>query len=362
MFRRPAFGLAEVAWRWSFGLAVWALLAFSSAEYFDTLPVTRGDLLLLKTRQPALILRAVFHIFHGSGARVARTSVVLALSLIAAWIVVAGLARAATIKALLGYFRAMNPASAAGAKQAWRVRSLFGLNFFRVAAFLAAAMGCLAPFIAARRSPSENAAPGATFLIFVGITTLVCGAWCVVNWFLSLAALFAAADGEDTFGAMAATINFCRTRLGLVCAVGTWFGLAHLGAFVIATFLALFAMGLLGALPAAVAFGGMLCVTLLYFAVADFLYIGRLAAYVAILELPAVPVAETVQPHPSGGDLRSAPISPPSNSIDESELILSDLPGGGQLLESRREHTREEGKNGATAKPRRFALMSACTL
>ncbi len=326
MFRRPAFGLAEVAWRWSFGTAVWVLLAFSSAEYFDTLPVTRGDLLLLRTRQPALILRAVLHIVHGSGVRVVETFVVLALSLAAAWIIMAGLARAATIKALLGHFRLLNPAAAVTVNQPWSVWSLFGLNFFRVAAFLAAAVACLAPFIATRKLTAENAAPGESFLIFVGITTLVCAAWCVMNWFLSLATLFVLADGEDTFGAILAAIDFYRTRLGPVCAVGTWFGLAHLGAFTIATFLAMFAMALLGVLPAAVAFGGMLFATLLYFAVADFLYIGRLAAYVAILESPAAPIAESPRPTLPGSDERSILCSPPRSSIDQEELILSDVP------------------------------------
>src|SRR5208282_5477206 len=127
-----------------------------------------------------------------------------------------------------------------------------------------------------------------------------------VNWFLSLAALLVVSRGEDTFGAMAAAIDLCRDRPGPVFAVGTWFGLAHLGAFTIATFLALFAVGLLGALPATVTLVGVLLVTLLYFGVADFLYIGRLAAYVAILELPTLPVVVLVRPVAPGGSQHTA--------------------------------------------------------
>ena len=41
--------------------------------------------------------------------------------------------------------------------------------------------------------------------------------------------------------------------------------------------------------------GGVLMVTLVYLAIADFLYIGRLAAYVAIVELPESPVALLIQ-------------------------------------------------------------------
>jgi hypothetical protein len=142
---------------------------------------------------------------------------------------------------------------------------------------------------------------------------VVYSAWNGLNWLLSLAALFVVADGEDTFGAMRAAVDFCRTRFGPICAVGTWFGLAHLGVFTIATFLAFLALGLIGLLPLAITFMGVLFVTLLYFAVADFLYVGRLAAYVATLELPAVPVAEAL------------PSIPPRSPIDQSELILSDL-------------------------------------
>ena len=155
---------------------------------------------------------------------------------------------------------------------------------------------------------------------------MIGGAWSVVNWFLSLAALFVVSDGEDTFGAIGRAIDFFKNRFGTVSAVSTWFGLAHLGAFTIATFLGLLSMGLLGLLPRAIALASVLCVTLIYFAAADFLYIGRLAAYVAILELPELPVAEPPTPRPHGGDPHPALGGTPGDSVDQSELILSDIP------------------------------------
>src|ERR1700733_7992961 len=105
IFRRPSFGLAEIAWRWSFGAAASLLLVFSFFEFLDTLPVRKADLLLLRSRQPGLISRAMLHIFRGSAFRVVETAVVLALTLGAAWIVLASLGRAATVKALLAHFR-----------------------------------------------------------------------------------------------------------------------------------------------------------------------------------------------------------------------------------------------------------------
>jgi len=94
ILRRPSFGLAEISWRWSFGAAAALLITFSFLEYLKTLPVSRLDLLLLKTRHPTLVGQAMAHIFHGSGPRIVRTCIILVLGLAAMWIAVAASARA----------------------------------------------------------------------------------------------------------------------------------------------------------------------------------------------------------------------------------------------------------------------------
>jgi hypothetical protein len=57
---------------------------------------------------------------------------------------------------------------------------------------------------------------------------------------------------------------------------------------VVATSAAAVPLAFAEVLPAGIVLGGLLVVTLLYFAVVDFLYIGRLAAYVFMLEVPAI--------------------------------------------------------------------------
>ena len=330
MLRRPSFGLAEIAWRWSFGVACWLLLAFSFFEYLNTLPVTRGDLLLLRSRQSRLISQAFSHIFRGSGFRALETIMVLAVALAIGWIAIASFSRAATIKALLSYFREAEnlPEAQPGIpnrKAEGRLSSLFGLNFFRVTATLAATVGCLAALLLGGAvSPASNPAPGSAFLVFLSVILLVWLVWAVMNWFLSLAAVFVVVEGRDTLGAIASAVALCRNHAGAVFAAGTWFGLAHIVAFVLATSVVAFPLGLAGVLPAGIVLGGVLLVTLLYLVVADFLYVGRLAAYVAILELPQTPlVPETAGPLFPAGTERAIP---PSTSVDSDELILSDLP------------------------------------
>lgn len=323
IIRRPSFGFAEISWRWSFGAAVTLLILFSFFEYLTTLPVSRLDLLLLKTRQPALVGQAFAHIFQGSSIRLVHTMAILVFGLIAMWIAIAALGRAATVTALSGYFQ-----SESDSKQPkkWRLRPLLGLNFFRVTAVLAAALGCVTAFLVGRAAlPSDYPAPGAAFLVAVTVLLLVWLAWSVVNWFLSLASVFAVVAGRDTFGAISAAVDLCRHRTASIFAAGTWFGLAHIAAFFIATSVVAFPLAFARVLPPAAVLGGVLVVALLYFAVADFLYIGRLAAYVAMIEFPPALATAGIPGIPAASQ-GPAIIRNAHGAVDQTELILSDIP------------------------------------
>jgi len=328
IFQRPSFGFAEIAWRWSFGAAAGVLLVFSFFEYLDTLPVSNDDLLLLRTRQPLLISRAVLDIFRGSSFRLFEIVAVLALTLGVAWVVVASLGRAATLSALVAHFRESDaPASLQHEEKSWRLPSLFALNFFRLGATLAATVGCLAAVLLGEMaSRPGDLSPGSAFLITLTVAMLVWLALSIVNWFLSLAAVFVVAHGQDTFGAIVAAVDLCQTRTGSIFAAATWFGLAHITAFVVASSAVGFPLGFAAVLPVAAVLGGVLLVTLLYLAVADFLYIGRLAAYVAMVELPESTVALSdsgTAPESTGPP---TPASLSETRVDPAELILSDVP------------------------------------
>ncbi len=328
IFHRPSFGLAEIAWRWSFGAAAGLLLVFSFVEYLDTLPVNKGDLLLLRTTQPVLISRALLHILRGSGFRLVETAVVLLLTLGVAWVVVASLARAATMKALLGYFRESGISIREHSPANWQLHSLVALNLFRLGAALAGTVGFVAAILlGGAASRPANPAPGTAVLLTLTLAMLVWLAWSTLNWLLSLAAIFVLADGQDTFGAIAAAVDLCQTRAGSIFAAGTWFGLAQLTAFVIGSSIAAFPLGFATILPAGVILGGVLLVTLIYFAIADFLHIGRLAAYLAIVEMPNPPASVEIAPPqlPHGG-AHLDPNAHSSPAVDPTELILSDVP------------------------------------
>jgi hypothetical protein len=283
LFRLPSLALAEIAWRWSFGLAVTALLAFSLREYLSTLPVTAADIFLLQTRQPALVLQAIARILRGSAPRAVTALIVLALALTLAWIVLASLARAATLKMLFEYF----PQNSEPKTRTWRFRSLIGLNFLRTGALLAAVVGFVgAVLLAGAASSATHPSPAGALLIFWMLTLFIVLAWSMINWYLTLAAVFAIGEGKTTFGTLGAAADLIREHPGPVAAAAIWFGLAHGLAFVVASSVAAFPLGLAGVLPLGVVWGGLLLIALLYFAVVDFLYVGRLAAYVFMIDPP----------------------------------------------------------------------------
>lgn len=304
MFRLPVLGLAEIAWRWSFGVAAAAALAFTLREYLATLPVTAAEMLLLRTRQPALIAQALARIFQGSAPRAVAALVVLTLALTVAWIVLASVGRALTLKTLLEYFR-NSPMPPVSTTQS--LTSLLVLNFLRAATMLAAPVGIVGAMLVARAASSpEDPSPGKVLLIFWLLTMLIGLACPLLNWYLSLAAIFVVRDKASAFGSLAKATDLCRMRPGALATAGTWFGIAHAIVFVVASSAVAVPLGFAEVLPGSMVFGGVLLVTLLYFAAVDFLYVGRLATYVYLLEEP--------QPEPS--------VALPSD-----DDILSDIPG-----------------------------------
>jgi hypothetical protein len=328
MLLRPSLGLAEIAWRWSFGAACAMLLLLSSIEYLNTLPVGAGDLLLLRTRQPVLISHALARIFSGSAARAIEALLVLAAAFTVTWMALASLGRAVTIQSLLAYLQGSETSRPGhgdrGEPKPSPLPSLWGLNFLRVTLTLAAGVGSLAAFLAATSlSPATTSAPAAAFLLFLSVLMLVWLAWSVTNWFLSVAAVFVVVKARDTFAAIAAAVDLVQHRPGSVFAAGLWFALAHVVAFVAATSIVALPLGLSELLPRGAVLGGVVLVTLLYFAAVDFLYIGRLAAYVGIVD-SGFPRLASVPPPLSPSNPPSAPAT--TAAIDPDELILSDAP------------------------------------
>jgi hypothetical protein len=327
--RRPSLTFAEIAWRWTAGAVAWALSLFWFIEYLDTLPVSNADATLLSTRQPLLVGRAIAHILRGSLHRgvLAVSLAVIALSLL--WIAAASIGRATTVRALFDYFRrsiASTVSTTHGRTKPRPLRSLMGLNFFRVAVVLASFLAFVgAAVLAGFASPDRNPQPGLAFLLFLPLAGLICMVCWALNWLLSMASIFAVRDGEDVLSALSAAVTFSRERSGPVFAVSTWTGLAHLAALSVAATAFSLPLAFIQIAPKRLILATVILGTLAYFAVVDWLYMARLAGYISITEMPenwASSASLSASPPPGE---RFAP-APLQTTIDRDESILSDIP------------------------------------
>ncbi len=140
--------------------------------------------------------------------------------------------------------------------------------------------------------------------------------WAVLNWLLSTAAVFVATEQKGALNAIGSCARFCVEHTGRVLAAGVWFGLAHLGAFVAACVAGFTVLSTVGAWRIGPALALEFVIIAGYCATADFLYTGRMAAYVAIVRGPQIELSGEASP--------SAPEGPAA--VDRDELILSDLP------------------------------------
>ncbi len=241
-FRRPSLTFGEILWRWSFGATTVALLLFGFFEYLDTLPVTNGELLFLRTRHPFFVAQALAHILHGSLYRAVMSLLVAALMLLLVWMFASSAGRIATVRVLLDHFRTRrfdddvqpNQSERADAEdeypKSWT--GVVRLNFLRATVLLAAIVACGgAAILASFVSPKTNPQPGLAFFFFLPMASLIFLVGWALNWFLSLAGIFAVRDGASAVDAMFDAAAFCRERTGAVFAVSTWTGLAHLAVF-----------------------------------------------------------------------------------------------------------------------------------
>jgi len=365
-FRQPLLALGEITWRWVVGATATALFFYGLFEYLNTLPVSSSELFFLRSRQPYLVAQAIAHILRGNLSRGLLSLLLAGLLIALLYTISASVGRIAVLRAMLEYFRERLTSAMVGAGLVTGERPaevytstssvasrgsyipLFRLNFLRISLALAAVLGFLgAEILAGFASPDSNPRPGVAFLLFLPMAGLITLIWWAFNWLLSLAGLFAVRDGEDAIGSIAAAVTLCRQRTGAVLAVSTWTGLAHLVAFVGATTIVSMPLGFMPLVPWRLVVLAMIVVTLLYFALADWLYTARLAGYVCIAEMPEALLRPPVPPRPiavppSQGALPSlvqttidknelilsdVPLSAPQTTIDRDEVILSDVPG-----------------------------------
>jgi hypothetical protein len=290
----PLLFVAELTWRWCFGVAAWLLALGAAALFLDSLRVSALDRLLLSTMKPALEWSALNHILHGALLRYVWTKFIVMTALTLLWCFAAAAGRAASLRNLIAFVGGDDRDEFAG----WQFRPIFQLHLLR-AVWTWTAIGCFAGsvFLGTAMLQHQRAARAAFFYVFGIALSLVFGV--VLNWFFGLAPLFCIRQQASARDGLSHTLDFCARQGGRLFGLSLGF-LALRLMWAGSMFLLILAPT---NLSKHLALGWILLLMgflyLIYLAGADALYLARLGAYVALAEIDAQPVPEPVfEPEP----------------------------------------------------------------
>jgi hypothetical protein len=267
--RAPEAVVAEIAWRWTFGVTMWVLLFVSLHTYFSQIEISRAEYETLKALEPFTWIAIAVRVLRAfvSGMRIVGPVLVPALSLL--WIVLSSAGRVFTVRGL----------SVDKDEPNWTAS--FAVQALRVLVTAAAVLAYFGAGFLIGGTIDPRVHFAASVLLISVAMLFVASVWAALNWFLSFAAIFPAKDGADLMRSFQRTADLLLRGNG---PISLWFALMRTCA-VVATSLAscfLFAAMLAGHWRGPLI--ATLLVTMLYFATADFLYIWRLAAYIGVTE------------------------------------------------------------------------------
>lgn len=295
LFREPLVYAAELAWRWTYGIAATLLTLYGVLLFLSTLPVSDRDLFGLSGLVPGLYAEALASIFKGSGPKMLRLALMLALGLGTLWFVAASFGRAATLSSLTG-----KPAP---------VRTILRLHFLRLLVGLAAWIAYAGAFaVAASASRFENGQGyhvGQFYLMFLMGSLFISFAWNSASWYLALGPLFAIRNGTGTLDSLYDAAVLVRRHPRQFSWVGIVYGLMRTVAWFAAFFMFFTAISVAAQAPEGTVTAVLILFFAVYSALTSLLYLARMSSYLRILDWdeeerlrPPVPVAAPVPRRP----------------------------------------------------------------
>jgi hypothetical protein len=270
VWRDPAIFLLEILWRWSFALLTVLLLFAAGLVLFSGLPIGKYWASTWATHDPAKIGTLALSILMLLGIKAVIAAIVVPIAIAAVWSVLSALGRSVTVRRLhagvtpLGF----------GSILALQCLRAF-VTWLSIVLLIAAIVG---EALIATRGPRPDLA--LYYLLVMPSVLLISAFWLVLNWYLSLAAIFGR-QGQSFRGAFRQARQEVRLQRSDFAGTGFVFLLLRTVALLVALAVCGLASRMAGSAPQAY-FTLLMVVALAYFAVSGFLYMARMAAYLAL--------------------------------------------------------------------------------
>ena len=271
--RDPALLLVEILWRWCFGAI--ALLLFLGFLVMYPEAVAAGDTSAWSSHDPLLIAQAFLHLLTGVGGKPLAVAIALLLVATAVWTLLGAAGRTFTLNRL--------------ERSGIRFRSIVALQSLRAAFLWLAGIALSKTIVLDARVAGRGAKPD-IFLysaLAVWSVILIGVLWAAVNWNLSLAAVCCAKNAGGFGRSIRQALALDRSHSGDLLGVSLVFALWRLIVLAVAFVLWFLPSAKMATAPRAY-FAWFVITTLAYFAAADYLYIARMAGYLAIDPLDSI--------------------------------------------------------------------------
>jgi hypothetical protein len=287
VLRDPAILLTEIGWRWSFGALATLILLLSSLSVLGSMHVSQTDRAGWRSNNPTLMAQALASVLTESGFSVLKQAVWVLPAISLLWCVFGAAGRAATLARL--------------SHSEVSFRSTLALHCSRALVMWMAGAGLAGALIMSARISMRGAEPD--LLLYYALafwsSVLIGGLWATANWYLSVAGLFCLQSGDGFLKSTGQAIRLARRQGGELGGISLIFGVFRLVMLAIAFVLCVLPSGLMATAPRGYT-AWVIAVSLVYFAVADFLYVSRMAAYMIV----ASPEGEP-QTRPAGNPWRA---------------------------------------------------------
>jgi len=278
--RDPAIFLVEILWRWSFAIVACLLVVGIGLMLLGPLHIGHRWDTAVSSRDPQRVAQLIVAVVLLLGIKVIMIAVIgvpLAIALI--WSILSALGRFVTVKRLRA-----SPTSL-------RFRSIFALQLLRGFvgwfSFVLLLTAMIGEMLIATRAPQPDLL--LYYLMMMPSVVLISAFWLTVNWYLSLAAIFGR-EGQSFRGALRQARQTVRQQRSDFAGTGFVFLLFRVIVLLIATAICGLTSGMVGSSPQSY-FTLLIIVSLAYLAVADFLYMARMAAYLALAAAHVDPAA-----------------------------------------------------------------------
>lgn len=270
VMRDPAIFLVEILWRWSFALLACLLVAGVGLMLLGPLHVGKTWDTAWSSRDPQRIGQLLVVIVLLLGVKLIIAAIAVPLTIALLWSILVALGRFVTVKRLRAGLTSL------------RFRTVFALqllrgliSWFSLVLLFATTFG--EALIAARGTQPDLVL---YYLMVMPSVVLIGVSWLILNWYLSLAAIFGR-EGQSVRGAFRQARQTVRQQRSDFAGTGFVFLLFRVVILLIAMAICGLTSGMAGTAPQSY-FVLLMVVSLAYFAVADFLYVARMAAYLAL--------------------------------------------------------------------------------